>query len=245
VIDSLVIVNPGAPGASLAAYDIDTGDLIWQGGNAGASYSSPQPVLLGGVEQVLDFNADGVTAHDRQTGRVLWNIPWISNPEERNNVCQPVVVPGDADRPDAVFLASGYGVGCGLFDIHHSGDKWDAVERWHNRNLKAKSSSVVMKDGFVYGLDEAILTCVELSTGKRRWKGGRYNYGQLLLAGDVILVQVESGEVAIVDASPEEFRELGRLEAVSDRTWNHPALAGRFLVVRNDREAACFELPVE
>jgi outer membrane protein assembly factor BamB len=98
-------------------------------------------------------------------------------------------------------------------------------------------------EGCVYGLDEAILTCVELSNGKRCWRGGRYRYGQLLLADSKLLVQLESGEVALVGATPDSFHELARFPALDVRTWNHPALAGRCLVVRNDREAACFELP--
>ena len=110
--------------------------------------------------------------------------------------------------------------------------------------LRPKFSSVVVRDGFVYGLDERILTCIDLRNGARRWKGGRYGYGQLLLADDLLLIQAESGDVALVEATPDEFRELGRFAALDRRTWAHPALAGRILVVRNDREAACYELPL-
>jgi outer membrane protein assembly factor BamB len=239
-----VIVNPGGRGSSLAAYDLETGKRIWRAGNAGASYSSPQLATLCGQAQVLDFNADGLFAHDLETGTPLWNVPWISNPAERNNVCQPVVLPGfDKEGADCIFLASGYGMGCALLEVQKHNNQFEVTERWRNRNLKAKFSSVVVHEGHVYGLDEAILTCLDLATGKRCWKGGRYNYGQLLLAGSTLLVQLESGEIALVKASPESFQELTRFAALSDRTWNHPALSGPILLVRNDRAAAAFELP--
>jgi outer membrane protein assembly factor BamB len=143
-----------------------------------------------------------------------------------------------------VFISSAYDKGSALFEILRNGDEFSTRTRWQNRRLKAKFSSVVTHRGYVYGLDNAILTCLDLATGRRQWKGGHYGYGQLILAGEHLLVQLESGEVALVEASPRAFREVARLEALAERTWNHPVVAGRFLLVRNDREAACFALPV-
>ena len=111
--------------------------------------------------------------------------------------------------------------------------------------MKCKFNDPVVLDGFVYGLDEGILVCLELETGKRRWKRGRYGYGQLLLVGDLIVVQAEKGQVALVEATPEKFRELGKFKALSSKTWNHPVLVGNRLLVRNAGEMACYELPVE
>jgi outer membrane protein assembly factor BamB len=194
------------------------------------------------VDQVLDFNADGLFAHELLSGDYLWSVPWISNPAERNNVCQPVVCESSNGTADQVFLASGYGMGCALLELQKKDKQFIVTQLWHNRNLKAKFSSVVVYEGFAYGFDNAILTCVDLTSGERRWKGGHYGYGQLILADSLLLVQLESGEVAMVEASPKSFREVSRFEALGDRTWNHPALAGPYLVVRNDREAACYEL---
>ncbi|WP_254508802.1 PQQ-binding-like beta-propeller repeat protein [Anatilimnocola floriformis] len=245
IVGSHVIVNSGGRDSSLSAYDLATGERVWKGGASRASYSSPQLANFLTSQQVLDFNADGLAAHNLATGELLWQVPWVSNPAERNNVCQPVVLNEiDGRRGDFIFIASGYGMGCALLEVTQHAGKWQAEERWRNRNLKAKFSSVVVHDGHVYGFDEAILTCLDLTTGRRCWKGGRYNYGQLLLAGSHLLVQLESGEVAIVQADPEKFTELSRFTALRSRTWNHPVLVGRRLLVRNDREAACFELPI-
>ncbi|HTM53658.1 MAG TPA: alcohol dehydrogenase, partial [Pirellulales bacterium] len=104
-------------------------------------------------------------------------------------------------------------------------------------------SSPVLRDGYVYGLDDGILECVSLADGRRKWKNGRYGHGQLLLADDLLVVMAEDGRVVLVAADPQKFRELGQFQALEGKTWNYPALAGTQLFVRNDREAACYELP--
>ncbi len=239
-----VVVSPGGPKGALAAYDQETGERIWAGGSAHGSYSSPHAANWT-LPQILSFNAAGLTAHSAESGAVLWDLGWVSNPEERNNVCQPVPIPrSSADSPERVFIASGYGQGCGLFDVVRSGNEFTVVEVWRSRSLGPKFSSVIQRAGFVYGIDGKILTCVDLADGRRRWKRGRYGYGQLLSAGGHLIVQCESGEVALVEASPDRFRELGRFTALDDRTWNQPVLRENLLLVRNDREAACYELPL-
>ena len=143
---------------------------------------------------------------------------------------------------DRIFISSSYGMGCALFEMRRADSRPSLLKLWGNRNLKAKFSSVVVHDGFVYGLDEATLACIDSSTGERRWRAGRYGYGQLIIVNSVLLIQLESGAVALVNASPESHQELSRFDALSGRTWNQPVLAGRHLLVRNDREAACYEL---
>ncbi|MFN0018667.1 MAG: PQQ-binding-like beta-propeller repeat protein [Pirellulaceae bacterium] len=241
---TLVIVTPGGKGSAVAAYDAASGNRVWHGGVSDPSYSSPQLAEICGRRQVLSFNADGLFAHDLQNGSVLWSVPWISNPAERNNVCQPVPwASADNGRPDSVFISSGYNMGSALFEISREGSGYFVVERWTNRALKAKFSSVVLHQGHIYGFDGASLACVELATGERKWKAGHYGYGQLVLAGSNLLVQLEAGEIALVEGAPDSHREISRFTALDGRTWNHPVLAGNLLIVRNDREAACFELP--
>jgi outer membrane protein assembly factor BamB len=240
----LVIVAPGGPGTSLVAYDRHSGRRTWAGGDAEASYSSPHLARFSTGPQVLLFHGEGLSGHDLATGRALWSFAWVSNPAERNNVCQPVPLPAEPGRPDRVFLASGYGRGSALLEIAPRGDRYDVRPLWEARWPQAKFASVVLHGDCIYGLDDKILTCIELATGRRCWKQGRYGYGQLLLADGRLIVQAESGEIAIVAADPEGFRELHRFPALDDRTWNHPALAGDYLLVRNDREAACYRLPL-
>jgi outer membrane protein assembly factor BamB len=238
----LVVVNPGGPNASLVAYDKQTGKRRWAAGLAATAYASPQAVHLGGRDQILTFNAEGVFSHATNKGEILWNHPWVT-PPENNNVCQPIFWTDDTGV-ETVFLSSGYGKGCGLLEIANDADRFTVVPRWQNKNLKVKFSSAVARDGCVFGLDENILVCLDLRTGQRRWKGGRYGFGQLLLVDRILLVLSDSGEVILCEATPERHHELARLPVLNGRTWNHPALSGDTLLIRNDRAAACLKLPL-
>ena len=112
--------------------------------------------------------------------------------------------------------------------------------------MKNQFSSVAVRDGYFYGLDDSQLACVDVETGERKWKGGHYGSGQTLLVDDLVLIQTEPGPVVLAEAKPDAFHELGRIpDALSSKTWNHPTLAGRYLLVRNDQEAVCYELPVQ
>ena len=113
---------------------------------------------------------------------------------------------------------------------------------WLNNRMKNKFSSSVLHDGFIYGLDEAILACLDAETGQLQWKGGRYGYGQLLLAGDHLIVLTERGEIALVQATPDRHIELAVSPAIEGKTWNVPAIADGRLLVRNSREMAAFDL---
>ena len=113
------------------------------------------------------------------------------------------------------------------------------------RGIKSKFASMVLYEGVVYGLDDGVMVALDPETGERLWKRGRYGHGQILLVGDLIVLQAESGEVILIEPDPTELRELGRFEALDGKTWNPPALSGRRLLVRNNREAACYELPVD
>jgi outer membrane protein assembly factor BamB len=241
VVDNLVIVCPtGKTGKSLVAYDRATGKQVWQGGEHQASYSSPMLAVIGDQRQILLHNSAGVAAHDPADGKVLWFFPWTNL--ESTNCSQPIPNTG---KPGNVFVSTGYNKGCALISLVRStdGSNWSAVPVWENRSMKTKFTTPVLRDGHVYGLDDGILACVELETGKRKWREGRYQHGQILLAGNLLIVQAEDGDVVLVEAVPDGHHELGRIKALQGKTWNNPALAGRFLLVRNDQEAACYELP--
>ena len=143
------------------------------------------------------------------------------------------------------IISSGYGTGSELLQIKKEDDgKWLASGIWKSIRLKAKFTNVVVRDGFIYGLDDGILVCLDASDGSLKWKEGRYGHGQVILSGSLLLVTDENGDVVLVEPVPREHRELTRFPALHGKTWNPPALAGEFLIVRNDKEAACYRLPL-
>ena len=247
VFEDLVVVCPGGKDDhSVVAYDRKTGDVVWHAGNGRAAYSSPMLVEFAGKRQVVLLNGPGLEAYEANTGEPLWNYPWTVNGRMMTSVTQPIALPGDDGTSSQFFISGGYGKGCVLVSVASANGEFEVQEVWKpNLSLKAKFNNVVAKDGFVYGMDDKVLTCVDLSTGKRKWKKGRYGYGQLMLVSDTILVQAESGDVALVSANPNGYHELSRISPLTRKTWNPPALRGNLLVVRNDTEAVCLELAVE
>jgi outer membrane protein assembly factor BamB len=242
VVDDLVIVTGGAEiGPSLVAYDRQSGQLVWKADDqhkSNETYDSPMLADLCGQRQVLIFNDDVISGFDPATGKRLWHSPWYG---EESKATQPLVLPGDR-----LLLASGYGVGAALLQLSRGNDgQIVATEVWQNRKLKPKFSNLVHREDYVYGLDEGILTCLEIDSGQQQWKKGRYGHGQILLVGDKILIQAEQGEIVLVEASPKGHRELSRFPALEGKTWNHPVLVPPYLLVRNDQQAACYELALD
>lgn len=239
IVDRMVIVSPtGGTGISLTAYDKLTGRRLWRSGKWSATYSSPMPAKLKGTEQILVYNNRGIESHALKNGELLWSYEWTNT---ENTVCsQPVLVPGTDNQ---VLLSIGYGKGSVLLEIDgdHEGG-WSTKPLWTSREMKTKFTTAVIHGGYVYGLDDGILACVDLKTGKRKWKGGRYQHGQLLLVGEWLVIQAEAGDVVLVRATPRKLDEVGRLPALSSKTWNNPALNKEYLVVRNDQEAICFRI---
>ena len=234
VIGDLVIVSAGGP----VAYHKDTGEVVWRGYRTSTGYSSPMLTTLAGTEQIVIFNQGLVTAHEPATGELFWKQPWP--PGQAECVSQPLPLPGDK-----LFVSTAYGIGGKLFQLERNQDgQFNVSLLWETIYLKAKFTTVLHYGGYLYGLDDGIFACLNLADGKRQWKRGRYGHGQVLLVEDVILVLTESGDVVLIEPNPEALVELTRFTALEGRTWNTPALAAPYLLVRNGREAACYQLPI-
>lgn len=234
VVDDLVIV---AAAGRLAAYDRATGDPRWRGPDGGVSYSSPHLLTIDGVAQVLLLTAAGATSVAPADGRVLWKHSWPGFTS-----LQPALT---ADG--GVLITTGSptgGIGTRRLAVAHGPGGWTVEEVWTSIGLKPYFNDFVVHDGHAFGFDGGILACIDLKDGKRKWKGGRYGYGQLLLLTDqdLLLVLSEEGELALVAAAPGQFTEIARFAAMEGKTWNHPVLAGDILLVRNGREMVAFRL---
>jgi outer membrane protein assembly factor BamB len=236
IVDDTVVVLPGGPnGKSVVAYNKDTGARLWSALDDQQAYTSPMLVVLGGVRQILVVTATRAAGLTTDGSRVLWEHPWSTF--SGINVAQPVLLD---DR--RVFLSAGYDHGAALIEIAHDADRWSVRTIWENNRMKNKFTSSVLLNGYLYGLDESILACVEAETGQLKWKAGRYGYGQVMLASDHLVVLTEDGDVVLVKATPDRHQELARFSAIEGKTWNHPVVADGRLFVRNIREMAAFDI---
>jgi outer membrane protein assembly factor BamB len=231
VVGDLVIV---AMAGQLVAYDLATGKPRWVGPRGGVSYSSPQLVTIGGVPQVVLASGAGLTSVAPADGKPLWKHEWKGFP-----IVQPAIV------PDGLLVAVASDSGTRRLAIARGAADWTVEPRWTSPALKPYFNDFVVHDGHAYGFDGRILACIDLSDGQRKWKGGRYGNGQLVLLAEqeLLLVLSEDGELALVKAAPDQFTELARIPALQGKTWNHPALARGVLLVRNGEEMVAYRLP--
>ena len=229
-----------ATAGSLAAYDAATGNLRWRGPKGGWGYSSPHAATIDGVEQIVLVNGPGAIGVSPADGGVLWNYSWAGD-----SIVQPAVLPGGN-----LLIGSGSGLadktGMARISIAHEERRWTVKERWASSALKAYFNDFVVHDGHAFGFDGSILACIDLEDGARKWKGGRYGHGQLIVLPeqDLLVVLSEGGELALVSAAPDKFTELARVSVLEGKTWNHPVLVGDVLLVRNGEQMAAFRLPV-
>lgn len=233
VVDDLVVV---AASGRLAAYDAATGELRWTR-DRGTGYSSPQLLTIGGVEQVVLLSSSGATSVAPTDGTLLWEHAWEG---------VPMLQPNRTSQGDLLITTGGMsgGEGTRRVAIAHGPAGWTVEERWTSRGLKPYFNDFVVHRGHAFGFDGSILSCIDLADGQRKWKGGRYGNGQLVLLPDqdLLLLVSEEGELALVRATPDQFAEVARVPGIEGKTWNHPVLVGDRLLVRNGQEMAAFRL---
>ena len=234
VTGDLVIV---AASGRLIAYDRESGARRWTGPSHGVSYSSPLQMTIDGVAQIVLLTSTGASGVTVADGKLLWEHVWKGYP-----IVQPAVTPDGG-----LLIAASETSGTRRLAISRSpgeGSGWSVQERWTSLGLKPYFNDFVVHNGHAYGFDGSILSCIDLKDGARKWKGGRFGNGQLILLADqdLLLVLSEEGELALVSATPAEFQEIARFKAIEGKTWNHPVLVGDTMLVRNGEEMAAFRL---
>jgi len=232
---NLVLLDVGGKGASTVALDKATGATVWKSGDDEAGYASPVVAMVAGKKTVVMFKASHLVGLDLKDGRELWRGEWKTSYDV--NAATPLVV------GDRIFVSSGYGSGCGLFEI--AGGR--AVERWRNKNLKAQINSPAVLQGHVYGVDGQVgsgaLTCVDFATGTAKWQEKSVSGGALVLADGKLICLTERGELVIADASPSGFKPLARAQVLGKRNWVQPTYAnGRVFCRNNDGDLVALEL---
>lgn len=234
--DNVIVYAGGAGDKGLLAFDATSGALRWSAAAGKDSYSSPQLTEIGGRKLVLMLTATGLVGVEPEQGRPALDYEWKVG---GYRALQPRAV-GD----DTLLLTSPMNLGTRAVRFTRDGERLTGKELWTSRSLKPDFTDLVTLDGYAYGIDGGLLACIELKTGDRRWKEGRYGKGQVLLLDKLglLLIAAEDGQVVLLRANPKAHEVLGSFQALQGKTWNHPVLVGDRLYVRNAQEAACYVL---
>lgn len=227
----LLIVNVGGAGnKSIVAFDKTNGKVVWTSQGDGAGYSAPIAITVRGVRQVIVFTAEAILSISPEDGRLFWRSGWKTDYDV--NAATPIFL-----APDKLFVSSGYGTGSALLQINRT----NVAEVWRSRGMKNQFSSSVLHDGVLYGFDDATFKAIDAATGKERWKQRGFGHGSLILAGGHLIVLSDRGKLALVQATPEEYRELGNAQVIEGKCWTSPSLADGRLYVRNEEQLLAFD----
>lgn len=238
VVDSKVIVHAGgADDKGIFAFDAQSGEVVWSAPSGDHSYSSAQLASFNGVSGILMLSNSGLQFLDIENGATIWDYEWKS---ANYRVLQPFV------DGDSVLVSGSLDEGMVKISVTQSDDQWEVTETWATRSMKPAYNDFVVHEGEVYGFDASIFASMNLESGDRNWKRGRYGNGQVLLldeSGQLLLIS-EKGELVLLKASPDKMMELAKFPAIEGKTWNHPVLINNRVYLRNGEEAACYSLPV-
>jgi len=236
-----LICTPGAKNATLVALNKLNGDVVWKAEvpeNDHAAYASMIAVEVGGVPQYVQFTAKGTIGIRAADGKFMWRDDSAANGVA--NCCTPVFADG------MVFTASGYGKGGSMVQLMTEGDTTRGTFVWHSNDMKVHHGGMVVVDGYVYGTNEGIPTCIELKTGTVKWRErNSVGKGSVTWADGKLILRSEGGPVALIAATPDEYKELGRFNQ-PDRSkspaWSYPVVAGGKLFLRDQDSLLVYDL---
>lgn len=241
VVDGeLVFVGGGGPGQSLLALNKKTGEVVWKAHNEMVTHATPVAATILGERQAVFFLQSGLLSVSVKDGKELWRFPYRYNV---STAASPVV------SGDIVYCSAGYGVGGGACKITKEGDGFKAATLYKDNKAAVNHwSTPVCKDGHLYGLFSfkqwatGPMKCVELATGQVKWEKAGFGAGQAILVNDKVLALADDGQVVVVEAKPDAYKEVARFKAVEGKCWSTPAIADGRIYVRSTKEGACLDV---
>ena len=232
--DLLLVDAGGGKGKSLIALNKKTGKIAWTAYTDKPGYSTPLPVTIHGVRQILSFAGTSLVSVSLADGKVLWSVPWRTSYDV--NAAMPIFVP-----PDKVFLSSAYDKGAALLRVKSADGKLEVEDVWRSRVMKNHFNSSILYGGHLYGFDNAVLKCIDAHTGDELWKTSGFAKGSLLLADGHLIIFSERGLLALAEATPKAYREVARAQILEGKTWTMPSLAAGRLYLRNEKEMVALD----
>ena len=241
VVDGKLIVVAGeSEGKSLVCLNAESGQTIWTALNDRAGYATPLLTEVGGVKFLAVFTAEGVVGVGLENGEEFWRYPWETSMDA--NVATPIC------HKDRIFVSTrgnnltGGAIGCALFQLSVKDGVPKAELVWESRNMKNYFSTSVVVDDYLYGFNATRFTCLDLESADTLWRAGGFNKGSLIAADGKLIVFGERGNLALVEATPEEYREISQFHLFNSLTWIAPTLANGRLYVRDEAELVCLDL---
>lgn len=241
VVDgNLVFVAGGGPGQSLLAFDKKSGQVVWKALDEKTTHATPVVATILDVRQVIFFMQSGLVSVQASDGKLLWRFPYRY---QVSTAASPVV------SGDIVYCSAGYSVGGGACKITKDGDSFKATELYKNNQAATNHwSTPVCKDGHLYGMfsfkefGTGKMKCVELATAKVKWEQPGFGPGNVILVNDKLVALSDTGDVVLVEAKPDAYKEDARFKAVTGKCWSTPAYCDGRIYVRSTKEGACLDV---
>jgi outer membrane protein assembly factor BamB len=240
--EKLIVEVGGNDGFAFAAFNKYTGELLWHSQTDLPAYSSPIVATINGTRQVVFLSAEGLFAVSPENGSLHWQYSW-------KTLCPATGIPLNAATPifiapDKIFISSGYGTisGATVVQLREVKKQFVAETLWNNQDMKNLVNSSVFFENHIYGFDDGIFKCLDAITGKEKWKARGFERGSLIVAGGHLIVLGERGKLALVEATPEAFKEVASVEILRGKCWTSPTLANGKLYLRNQKEMVCLDL---
>ena len=232
----LLLPVGGTEGNAIAALDKQSGETIWTAYSDGLSYSSPIPVTFNDVRQILFLTEKNLISVAPTDGQIYWTYPW----KDTINITTPILIPDDR-----IYISAAYDKGAAMLAMQMVQDSVGIEELWQSRGMKNWINSSILYENHLYGFDSSIFKCIDVDSGEEKWKTRGFERGSLVLAGNHLVVLGEGGELALVEATPLEYREKALVQILEGKCWTSPTLVDGRLYLRNEEELLCLDLQVE
>jgi outer membrane protein assembly factor BamB len=240
--DKLFVEVGGKEDYSFVAFNKSTGEVVWHAHTDEPSYSSPIAVTMHNTRQIVFLSAAGLFSVSPDDGRLYWRYDWEARcPATKlpTNIATPIFI-----APDKIFISGGYGTvtGAAVVRLTKQNEQFSVEELWNSKAMKNVINSSVLYENHIYGFDNNKLACVDVMTGEERWKIRGFQRGSLIVADGHLIVLGERGKLALVEASPVEFKEISSVQILDGICWTSPSLANGKLYLRNHEEMIAFNL---
>ncbi len=233
--DMLLVETGGAANNSFAAFDKNTGGLLWQTASDSAGFASPVAITVHGERQIVFFSSESMTALAAETGEIRWRLPWKTPYNISTNA--PIFIP-----PDRMLVSSINDMGSALIRLEKSGDDFSVNEIWRSNKVLNSYATPILHDGYLYGFQNTFLSCVALDSGEEQWRQRGFSYGTLAYADSHLVVLGEKGKLAFVEAVPDAYNEKAAVEVLGNRCYTPPSIANGKLYLRDESTILCLLL---